>query len=110
MRFIKHTALARLGLGLLSPVSQAQGQDFEQVEIQSIPVAEDIYMLVGKGGNIGVSAGDDGVFLIDDQFAPLTEKNQAAIAELSDQPIRFLVNTHWHFDHTGEMKPWGMPG
>ena len=66
MRLIKHTVLALLGLGLLSAVSQAQDHDFEQVEIQSIPVAEDIYMLVGEGSNMGVSAGDDGVFLIDD--------------------------------------------
>jgi glyoxylase-like metal-dependent hydrolase (beta-lactamase superfamily II) len=58
-------------------------------------------MLVGGGGNIGFSVGEDGVFVIDDQYAPLTEKIIAAIREISDQPIKFLVNTHWHGDHTG---------
>lgn len=65
------------------------------------PVADGVYMLMGEGGNIGLSVGDDGVFAIDSQFAPLTEKIQAAIATISDKPIRFLLNTHWHFDHTG---------
>ncbi len=58
-------------------------------------------MLIGEGGNIGLSVGEDGVFAIDSQFAPLTEKIQAAIATISSEPIRFLLNTHWHFDHTG---------
>ena len=78
-----------------------------EVEIQTVTVAEGIYMLVGQGGNIGVSAGEDGVFLIDDQFAPLTAKIKAAVAAVSDQPIRFLVNTHWHFDHTGGNENFG---
>lgn len=108
--FIKQAMAALLGLGLLSTASFAQETDFDQVEIQTVPVADDIYMLLGEGGNIGVSAGDDGVFLIDDQFAPLTEKIQAAIAELSDRPIRFLVNTHWHFDHTGGNENLGNAG
>ncbi|TAF53292.1 MAG: MBL fold metallo-hydrolase [Oscillatoriales cyanobacterium] len=69
--------------------------------ISIIPVADGVYMLVGEGGNIGLSVGEDGVLAIDSQFAPLTEKIQAAITTLSDQPIRFLLNTHWHFDHTG---------
>ena len=64
-------------------------------------MAEDIYMLTGQGGNIGVSVGADGVFLIDEQFAPLTEKITAVINTLSDRPVRFLLNTHWHPDHTG---------
>ena len=100
-----------VGLGLTwGPPVWMQAQDFEQVQIQTIPVAEGVYMLLGQGGNIGVSAGADGIFLIDDQFAPLTTKIQAAVADLSDQPIRFLVNTHWHFDHTGGNENLGKAG
>ena len=88
----------------------AFGQAAEEVQIQTTEIADGIYMLAGRGGNIGVSAGPDGVFLIDDQFAPLTEKIKAAIAEVSDQPIRFLVNTHWHFDHTGGNENMGKAG
>ncbi|HUU84635.1 MAG TPA: MBL fold metallo-hydrolase [Phycisphaerae bacterium] len=75
-------------------------QQPQQLEIQTIPVAKNVYMLVGPGGNIGLSAGEDGPFLIDDQFAPLTDKITAAVKKVSDGPIRFVVNTHWHQDHT----------
>ena len=74
---------------------------YKDVVIKTIEVRDGIYMLMGAGGNIGVSVGEDGVFLIDDQFAPLTEKIVAAVAKLSDQSIKFLINTHWHYDHTG---------
>jgi len=67
-------------------------------------------MLMGSGGNIGVTVGDDGVVLIDDEFAPLTEKIKAAIAKLSPKPIRFLLNTHWHGDHTGGNENIGKMG
>jgi glyoxylase-like metal-dependent hydrolase (beta-lactamase superfamily II) len=67
-------------------------------------------MLIGRGGNIGLSVGVDGAFLIDDQFAPLTEKIRAAVAALTDQPVRFLVNTHWHRDHTGGNENLGRAG
>ncbi len=76
-------------------------RDFSQVEIKSEKVAEGVTMLTGAGGNIGVSSGVDGVFLIDDQFAPLTEKIKAAVVAISDKPIRFVLNTHWHGDHVG---------
>ena len=75
--------------------------DFSGVEITTVPVTENIFMLTGRGGNIGVCIGDDGIFLIDDQFAPLTERIKKEIKTRSDQPIRFVLNTHWHFDHTG---------
>ena len=88
----------------------AQEDRFAGVEIKTEQVVPGIYMLVGAGGNIGVSAGEDGVFMIDDQFAPLTEKIVTAIAALSDQPIRFLVNTHWHYDHTGGNENLGNRG
>jgi glyoxylase-like metal-dependent hydrolase (beta-lactamase superfamily II) len=78
----------------------AHGQQ-DTVRIQTVPVASGIYMLVGSGGNIGVSVGEDAVFLVDDQFAPLTGKIIEAVKAISDKPIRFLLNTHWHGDHTG---------
>lgn len=80
----------------------AQQQDHEKVEIETIRLGDTVAMLMGgMGGNLGVSYGKDGVFLIDDQFAPLTGKITAAIAALDDQPVRFVINTHWHFDHVG---------
>jgi glyoxylase-like metal-dependent hydrolase (beta-lactamase superfamily II) len=67
-------------------------------------------MLTGSGGNIGLSIGEDGAFLIDDQYAPLTAKINAAVSELTDAPARFLVNTHWHGDHTGGNENFGAAG
>ena len=85
-------------------------EQFKDVEIKTIKAGDGIYMLTGKGGNLGLSVGDDGVFLIDDQFAPLTGKIQAAIARLSDKPVRFVLNTHWHPDHTGGNENLGASG
>ncbi|MGB3239506.1 MAG: MBL fold metallo-hydrolase [Geitlerinemataceae cyanobacterium] len=99
-----------LGITVLAPLHPLRAQDLENVEIETVPVAEGIYMLVGEGGNIGVSVGADGGFLIDDQFAPLTEKIQAAVSALGDAPIRFILNTHWHFDHTGGNENFGRAG
>ena len=76
-------------------------QNFDDVKIEIIPVNENVYMLTGAGGNIGLLTGEDGLFMIDDQFAPLSEKIIKKIRTLSDRPIRFLVNTHHHGDHTG---------
>ena len=88
----------------------AQQQNFDNVQIQTVRVADGIYMLIGQGGNIGVCIGDDGVFLIDDQYAPLTDKIVAAVRALTDQPIKFLINTHWHGDHTGGNENFGKMG
>ena len=79
----------------------AQGTDFSKVEVKSEKVAGSVYMLTGSGGNIGVSIGDDGVLVVDDQFAPLVTKIQVAIKLLTPQSVRFILNTHWHGDHTG---------
>jgi cyclase len=98
-----------LTLLLLSP-GAATAQDFDAVEIQIERVAESIYMLVGLGGNIGVSIGEDGTFIVDDQFAPLTEKIVAAIASLTDDPVDFVINTHWHYDHTDGNENFGGAG
>lgn len=76
-------------------------QDVSKVEIKTEQVAPGVAVLFGAGGNIGVSYGEDGTILIDDQFAPLTEKIQTAVSTLGAQPVKFLVNTHWHYDHTG---------
>jgi glyoxylase-like metal-dependent hydrolase (beta-lactamase superfamily II) len=76
-------------------------QNPKEVTIKTTQLSDNIYMLVGQGGNIGVSVGEDGVFVIDDQFAPLTPKILEAIKKLSDKPIVFLANTHHHGDHTG---------
>ena len=88
----------------------AQQRNFERVEIETIQVSDGIYMLMGEGGNIGVSAGEDTVFLIDDQYAPLTEKIKRAVAAISPKPIQFVLNTHWHRDHTGGNENLGDAG
>lgn len=85
-------------------------QDFSKVEIKTVEVTAGVTMLMGAGGNIGVSAGEDGILVIDDQYAPLTEKILAAIKAISDKPIDFVVNTHWHGDHTGGNENIGKTG
>jgi len=95
---------------MIWPVAVAAQQDFSKVEIKTIDLGSGLAMLQGAGGNIGVSTGPDGVFLIDDQYAPLTKKIRAAIRELSKEPIRFVLNTHWHGDHTGGNENLGQTG
>jgi cyclase len=85
-------------------------QNFDTVQVRSQKVAAGVYMLTGAGGNIGLSIGDDAVFVVDDQYAPLTPKILAAIAQLTDKPVRFVVNTHWHWDHTGGNEAMGKAG
>ena len=88
----------------------ALGQDFDAVEIRTTDLGGGIYMLQGAGGNLGLSVGADGVFLIDDDYAPLAEKIRNAIAAVSDQPVGFLINTHWHGDHAGGNEQFGGAG
>jgi glyoxylase-like metal-dependent hydrolase (beta-lactamase superfamily II) len=85
-------------------------QNFDAVQIKASQLAPNIWMLEGAGGNIGVSVGEDGVLLIDDQYAPLTEKIVAAVRKITDKPIKYLVNTHWHGDHTGGNENLGKAG
>ena len=85
-------------------------QDVSKVEIKTEQVAPGVAVLFGAGGNIGVSYGEDGTILIDDQFAPLTAKIKTAVAALGAQPVKFLVNTHWHYDHTGGNENLGKDG
>jgi glyoxylase-like metal-dependent hydrolase (beta-lactamase superfamily II) len=96
-------------LALFVGLPASAQQDLSKVEIQAQKLSESVYMLTGAGGNMGLSVGDD-VFLIDDQFAPLTERIEAAIRKLTPRPIKFVLNTHWHFDHTGGNENLGKAG
>src|SRR5262245_26019304 len=89
-----------LALTLATPLL-AQQQDFSKVEIKSEKLAEGVYMLTGSGGNIGLSIGKSGGLVIDDQYAPLSDKILAAVKALSPDPVRFVINTHWPADPTG---------
>lgn len=90
--------------------SAAFAQNFDKVEIKTQKLNDSTYMLVGAGGNMGLSIGEDAVFLIDDQYAPLTPKIEAAIKALSQKPVTFVINTHWHGDHAGGNVNMGKAG
>jgi cyclase len=96
-------AVLVLAVGLQAPAAPAPAAqpDFSKVEIKTTKLAPNFYTLEGQGGTIGVLVGPDGVFMVDSQFAPLSDKIAAAIRQVSDRPIRFMVNTHVHGDHTG---------
>ncbi len=93
--------VAGAAMAFVGGATAQQGQNFDNVQIETIHVRGGIYMLVGAGGNTTVHVGPEGVLLVDTQFAPLSDKILAAIRELSDQPIRYVVNTHFHPDHIG---------
>ncbi len=93
---------ASLLFAFVACICTAQAQpNFDDVQIHTLEVRDNIYMLVGQGGNITVQIGDDGVLIVDTQFAPLSDKIVAAIAELTDKPIRYIIDTHYHGDHVG---------
>lgn len=98
-----------LAIAVVAAPAAAQ-QDFSGVTIQAVPVASGVFMLTGAGGNIGLSVGVDGAFIVDDQYAPLTERIKAAIATQTTAPVRFVVNTHWHGDHSGGNEHMGEAG
>ena len=100
---LMNTNLVRIvAASLIATSGAAYAQrDMSKVEIKATAVAGNIHMLEGQGGNIAVSTGPDGVLMVDDQFAPLADKISAAIEKLDQGPIKFLLNTHWHGDHTG---------
>jgi glyoxylase-like metal-dependent hydrolase (beta-lactamase superfamily II) len=102
-RIILPAALLALALATFA---RAQ-PDFSQVEIKATHVAGNVYLLTGSGGNIGVSVGSDGILIVDDQFAPLAEKIEAALRKLSPGKLKFVLNTHYHGDHTGGNKYFG---
>jgi len=94
------------GLSSFVSVTLAQ-QDFSNVEIKATKVAGNVYMLEGSGGNIGVCAGEDGIVIVDDQYAPLANKIKEALKGISDKPLKFVINTHFHGDHTGGNAEFG---
>ena len=101
--------LAALALVAIPLLAVAQ-QDLSKVEIKASALRGGTHMLTGAGGNMVASTGADGTFLIDDQFAPLSDRIRAALSTLSDKPLRFVVNTHWHGDHTGGNENLGKAG
>lgn len=103
------TSLAALALALAAAPASAQN-DMTAVQIKIEQVAPGVAVLFGAGGNIGLSYGEDSNILVDDQFAPLTDKIAAAVATLDPDPVRFVINTHWHFDHTGGNENFGRRG
>jgi cyclase len=102
--------LARAAVLMALPAVLGAQTNYDTVQVRPVEVAKGLHVLFGAGGNIGVSVGEDAVFIIDDQFAPLTPKIVAAIRTLSDKPVKFVVNTHWHFDHTGGNENFGKSG
>ena len=106
MKNIQARSLALLGGGLLiAGAARAQIPDTSKTTLKTTPVSGGVSMIEGAngfaGGNVAVTVGDNGVFIIDDELQPMTPKLKAALAALSKQPVRFVVNTHWHMDHTG---------
>jgi glyoxylase-like metal-dependent hydrolase (beta-lactamase superfamily II) len=91
----------------ISPALSTKAQDFSKVEITASKVAGNVHMLQGAGGNIGVSVGPDGILIVDDQFAPLADKIKAALKTLGEGKLKFVLNTHWHGDHTGGNAQFG---
>jgi cyclase len=90
-----------LAVLLISGLAAAQDDQFSKVQMKVTKVAGSVYMIEGAGGNIGASVGDDGIVVVDDQYAPLAPKIQAALKSITDKPVRFIINTHYHEDHTG---------
>jgi len=100
-RIIPAAIAVAFGTLIMSGAYAQQAPDFSKVEIKTTDLGNKTYMLEGQGGNITVAVGDDGVIMVDTQFAPLHDKIKAAVAKVSPQPIRYVINTHYHGDHTG---------
>ena len=106
---LRFTFLALLAVTALYP-GLTPAQDFDKTEIKTEKLSSTTYVMYGAGGNLGLSIGEDAVFVIDDQYAPMTAKITAAIKLLSDKPVQFVLNTHWHGDHTGGNENFGKAG
>jgi cyclase len=102
--------IRRALLAALVPASLFGQQQFDTIQVRAQALRGGVYMLTGSGGNIGLSVGGEAAFLIDDQYAPLTPKILAAVAAITPLPVRFVVNTHWHGDHTGGNENVGKTG
>lgn len=107
MRLRLVLTLALLGTPLLAA---AQQRDWSKVDVESSPLRMGTHLITGAGGNIVASVGEDGAFIIDDQYAPLNDKIRAALQSIGPQPVRFVINTHWHGDHTGGNEAFGSTG
>src|SRR6266852_4037360 len=107
---IRFSFVVLAALAILAITANAQARDFSQVQIKTNKISNNFYTLEGQGGTIGILTGPDGVFMVDGQFAPLSQKIAAAIKQVTDKPIRFLVNTHVHGDHTGGNENFGAMG
>lgn len=103
-------AAAAAAITLLAAGAQAQQPDFSKTQITTTDLGHKTYMLQGEGGNITVAVADDGVIMVDGEFAPLHDKIKAAIAAITKEPIRYLINTHYHGDHTGGNEPFAKDG
>ncbi len=106
----RRLVLTAVCLSLVAFPALAQDVDWDAVSITSEDLGGGIHVLFGRGGNIGLSTGDDGALLVDDQYAPLTDKILAAVRSITGEPVRFVVNTHWHGDHTGGNENLGKAG
>lgn len=103
------TGIALLALLLVAGTAAAgqQPPDYSKVVMKVQKVSGTVYMLAGMGGNIGASVGEDGIVVVDDEFLPLAEKIEAALKGIADKPVKFVLNTHWHGDHTGSNEHFG---
>src|SRR5580700_11543618 len=101
MKRITIAALAGAAVLFAGAANAQQQPDFSKVEIKATDLGNKTYMLEGQGGNITVAVGSDGIIMVDTQFAPLHDKIKAAIAKISPLPIKYIINTHFHGDHTG---------
>ncbi len=107
---LTHRLLVSAAALLVGSAALAQDTDFSKVKIETIPLAPNLYMLMGSGGNMVVSTGTDGSVLVDTEYAPLNAKIRAAIKAAGGTDVKFVVNTHWHGDHTGGNEPLGKAG
>src|SRR5690242_315571 len=109
MKYVFLTVCIMMTCCILPATSSAQ-DNFDTVQIKTNKMNDRIYMLEGAGGNIGLLVGKDGAVMIDDQFAPLSEKIKSAIKQVTDAPVRFVINTHFHGDHVGGNENFGKDG
>ena len=110
---MKYYGIAALSFAaaLFSAPALAQGQqDFSKVQVKTTNLGNNTYMLEGAGGNVTVAVGTNGVIIVDSQFAPMHDKLKAAISAITNQPVKYLINTHYHGDHTGGNAAFGKEG
>ncbi|MEJ2677952.1 MAG: MBL fold metallo-hydrolase [Gemmatimonadota bacterium] len=106
----RHAVALIAGILVCGSAGKAAAQDTSSIRIRTLPHGHGIYMLMGRGGNVGVSIGPDGVFMVDDQYANMAGKIRAALDSLGAGPVRYVLNTHWHPDHTGGNEAFGKQG